>query len=161
VQWGSIGIIGTALLAGCGGSTGELTPERSVAIRDSVDAFMAEVAAGVSARSSTGWLDYFEASPAFLMASDGRIAFASHPEAVEAVTAMARGFRSIDLVWGTVRIDPLAPGLAHVATDYREAITDTAGAVVQFGGYMTAVARHADTGWRLVNLHWSSPVPAE
>ena len=155
------GILMAIVLGGCGAPRAELTPERAVMIRDSVAAFMAEVAAGVSARSSEGWLDYFEASPSFLMASDGRVAFASHPEAVDAVTAMARGFRSIDLAWGTVRIDPLAPGLAHVATDYREAITDTAGTVVRFGGYLTAVARHGAEGWRLMTLHWSSPVAPE
>lgn len=149
-----------ALLVGaaCAAPQPGLTSEHAAAMRDSVTTFMAEVAAGVSAGSSPAWLDHFEASPEFLMASDGRVAFASHEEAVKAVTAMARGFRGIDLAWGTVRVDPIAPGIAHVGADYREAITDTAGAVVRFGGYLTAVARHGADGWRLMTLHWSSPM---
>jgi len=120
---------------------------------------MADVSRDLAADGPSAWLRYFEESSSFFMASDGRSVFPTHAAADEAVADLALAFTRVDIQWIDLRVEPLVPGFAVVGTGYHEILTDTAGGTVEFGGFMTGVARHGPDGWRLRNLHWSSPVP--
>lgn len=140
-------------------SAGELDAAHAAAMRDSVAMFATTIARRLSQEGPAAWLRYFETSPAFFMASDGQALFPSNDSATAFVEGLTRTIIAIDLEWVELRVEPLAPGLAVLGASYHERITDTAGVTVEFGGFLTAVARHTTEGWRLRNLHWSRPVP--
>lgn len=131
------------------------------AMRDSVINFATTIARRLAEEGPAAWPRYFETSPAFFMASDGQLVFPSNDSANAFVEGLTRTITAIDLEWVDLRVEPLAPGLAVIGSSYRERIMDTAGVTVEFGGFMTGVARHTPDGWRLRNLHWSSPVPPQ
>ena len=101
------------------------------------------------------WLRYFGRTPGFFMASDGALAFPNNDSATVFVHALARSTKRIELHWGTLRIDSLAPGVAQLAAPFDEVLTDTAGRDAKFSGYFTGVAVRGDSGWSLHNAHWS------
>jgi hypothetical protein len=101
------------------------------------------------------WLRHFHRSPAFFMASDGRLVFPSNDSADVFVADLATKIRAIDLTWGELRIDSLAPGLALMATPFKESLTDTGGRTDRVEGYFTGVAQRVDSGWKLRSAHWS------
>jgi hypothetical protein len=139
----------------------EPDPVHAAAMRDSVITFVTTIARRLADEGPAAWLRYFETSPAFFMASDGQAVFPSNDSAAACVEGLTRTITAIDLEWVDLRVEPLAPGLAVIGASYRETVTDTAGSTVAFGGFMTGVARHTPDGWRLRNLHWSSPVPPQ
>ena len=138
----------------------QLDGVQAEAIRDSVQQFTAAIAEGLSRDGPIAWLRYFEDNSAFFMASDGDLVFPSIDSATAFVQLLSGRVSAIELEWVDVRVEPLAPGIAVIGASYRESITDTAGAEITFGGFMTGVANHTAEGWRLRNLHWSSPVQA-
>ena len=149
-----------ALVAACApGQDRGLSPDHVHAMRDSVTQFVESIPDGLAAGGPTSWLRFFESTPAFFMASDGQVAFPGYDSAQAFLDVFSRSVSGMELVWESLRVEPLAPGAAAVAAAYRESITDTAGATVSFGGYMTGVARNTAGAWRLQSLHWSSPAP--
>jgi len=154
--------VATALAAGslaCGPSRSHLDPAHAAALRDSVVRFAGRIPMALAEEGPIAWLRYFDDEPTFFMASDGQMVFPSRDSATAFVRHLAETVSAIDLEWEEFRVEPLAPGLAEIATAYQETITDTAGTTSNFRGYMTAVACHTSDGWRLRSLHWSSPVP--
>jgi len=143
----------------CGPSRSDLDPDHAAALEDSVAQFAGRIPPALAEDGPMAWLQFFDAEPSFFMASDGQLVFPSHDSATAFVARLAETVAAIDLEWIDFRATPLSPGLAEIATAYRETITDTAGVTSSFGGYMTGVARHTPDGWRLRSLHWSSPVP--
>jgi len=143
----------------CTGAPRTLDPAHADAMRDSVRQFAVQLARGLARDGPAAWLRHFERHPSFFMASDGALVFPGNDSAVAAVEGLARTVSAMDLEWIGLRVEPVAPGLAVIASAYRETITDTAGVTIEFGGYVTGLAHHTESGWRLRNLHWSSPVP--
>jgi len=148
-------------IVACGAPESEPQAEAdySAAVTDSVQDFFESIPATLADEGPIAWPDFFEGGPDFFMASDGALVFPNSDSAAAFVRGLSRKVSTIQLRWEDLRVTPLAPGAAVVAAAYREAITDTTGAEVAFGGYMTGVARHRAGGWRIQNLHWSSPVP--
>lgn len=133
-----------------------LDAARSGAIADSVRAFADSIALGVTARGPAAWRDYFSDGPEFFMASEGRLVFPNSDVAERAIQELVGQISSIELSWGdSLRVDPLAPGLAVIAAPYHEVRVDPAGDGVMEDGYFTGVAEHGPTGWRLRDAHWS------
>jgi len=164
VRGGALALRGAALgvaltLLACTQSPETLDAPHAAALSDSVRQFAVRIARDLAQEGPAGWLRHFERHPSFFMASDGALVFPDNDSAAAFVDVLARQFAAIDLEWIDLRVEPVAPGLAVIASSYREAITDTAGATIAFGGYVTGLAHHAADGWRLRNLHWSSPVP--
>lgn len=123
---------------------------------DAVRQFVARVATGITARGPASWRDFFDDSPNFFMASDGKLVFASGAAAREGIQGLTQVIASIQLRWGAdLRIQPLAPGLAMVAVPWHEVRVDTAGRKVEEDGYFTGVAESGPAGWRFRNAHWS------
>jgi hypothetical protein len=134
----------------------DLTPAQAAAISDSVRAFTAAVAHAVTRDGPIAWRGQFADSPAFFMASDGRLVFSSSAAATHGIQELTHLIRHIDLQWGdSLRIDPVAPGLAVVAVPYHEVRVDTAGHRVEEAGFFTGLAQHGTLGWQFRNAHWS------
>lgn len=149
------------LLAGtllaCHTNTGALTAAQSATVRDSVQQLTEAIAGNVSHDGPVAWLRYFEPSPAFYMASEGKLVFPNIDSATGFInTVLIKNFRSIQLRWSDVRIDPYTPALAGIAAGYHEDITDTSGKTITSDGYFTGTAEKTSAGWQLRNAHWSS-----
>jgi hypothetical protein len=136
-----------------------LDPAHAAAIQDSVSDMAAAIARDLERDGPTAWLSYFLDGPEFFMASDGNLVFPSIDSATSFVRGFAPGIADMELVWEDMRVDPLSPGAAVLGASYREVLTDTAGSELRFRGYFTGLAVHTPMGWRLRDLHWSSPLP--
>ena len=128
---------------------------RSESTVQGVSAMASAIARDLHSEGPNAWLRYFGRSPGFFMASDGTIAFANNDSADVFVHALAKSMRRIELQWGALRIDSLAPRVAQLAAPFDEVLTDTAGHDAKFSGYFTGVAVRGDSGWTLRNAHWS------
>lgn len=137
-----------------------LDSAHAAAITDSVRTFAENVARGVTTRGPAAWRDYFAAERAFFMASEGRLVFPSSDSAARAITTLTQLITRIELGWGEpLRIDPLAPGLAMLATPYHELLVDIQGRRIEEDGFLTAIVEHRPTGWQFRNAHWSVVTP--
>jgi hypothetical protein len=137
-----------------------LTSTRAAEVEKEVRAFAKDVASGVTREGPTAWRRYFSESPEFFMASEGRLAFANGASAAAAIPDLARTIRQIELVWGEeLRVDPLTPELAVMATPYREVRTGPSGDQVSEAGYFTGTTEFKEGHWQFRNAHWSVVVP--
>lgn len=153
-------------LASCGDQTvvregtGPLDSAHAAAIVDSVRAFAESVANGVTTRGPVAWRTYFADDPAFFMASEGRLVFPNSDSAGRAIGTLTQLIATIELRWGEpLRIDPLSPGVAVLATPYHELRVDRHGQSVEEDGFLTAILEHHPAGWQFRNAHWSVVVP--
>ncbi len=134
-----------------------LSARREAAIGVDVRAFALDVARDISAEGPAAWRRYFSESPAFFMAADGNLQFPDSASATAGIQALTRTIRHIDLKWdGDLRVDPLAPDLALIATPYHEIIVTSSGARVDSTGFFTGIVEFRDGRWRFRNAHWSS-----
>ena len=122
---------------------------------------MQSVADNVSRRGPAAWQDFFENSPSFFMAVDGRVQFSDGASAQSGIPDLARTIKKIELRWGdALRIDPLTPDLAVIAAPWYESMTLADGRHLDVSGYFTAVAERSNGRWQFRNAHWSSAPPA-
>lgn len=137
-----------------------LTPARAAAVEQDVRAFTRDVARDVTAQGPIAWKLYFEDSPAFFMAVNGKIAFSSGSAALAGLPNVAQMYKHIDLQWGDdLRVDPLTPTLACLATSWHEVVVDAQGRRTDTSGFFTGVAEYQGGRWRFRNAHWSTIVP--
>jgi hypothetical protein len=164
--WLALFALAASMLAGCARRECsecplELSTAQHDAIADSVREFAARVASDVTHDGPSAWLSYFSDRPAFFMAVNGQVAFASGAQARAAMPAIARAFRHIELHWGEdARVDPLTPTLAVFSSSWREELVDSEGVRTQQTGYFSGVVERRDGGWRFRDAHWSVPTPA-
>jgi hypothetical protein len=144
---------GFFVCASCSRADSRATSKESTV--EGVSKMAAAIARDLHTEGPNAWLRYFGRSPGFFMASDGAIAFPNNDSATVFVNALAKSTKRIELQWGTLRIDSLAPGVAQLAAPFDEVLTDTAGRDAKFSGYFTGVAVRGDSGWTLRNAHWS------
>jgi hypothetical protein len=150
-------LIGMLCLAAC-------TQERQAVVDsatvDSVRAFMAGVAHGVTAGGPAAWRGFFVDDSTFFMASEGRLVFPSSAAASRGIDQLKQLITRIELTWAdTARVDPLAPGLAVVAAPYREVRVDRQGEQVEEIGFFTGIAERRAGRWVLRDAHWSVQTP--
>jgi len=137
-----------------------LTGPQAAAIADSVRAFAASVARGVSDQGPAAWRGYFADTAAFFMASEGRLVFPTSESATRGIEQLGRVISHIELQWGdSMRVDPLAPGLAVLGATYHEVRVDQAGHRIEENGYFTGLAQHRAAGWQFRDAHWSVLAP--
>jgi hypothetical protein len=90
------------------------------------------------------------------MASEGRLVFPDPAAAALGIEQLTHILAHIELTWGdSIRVDPLAPGLAVAAAAYHEVRVDSAGHTVSESGFFTGLAQHGTAGWQLRDAHWS------
>lgn len=162
-SWHRMLVLAVVTPAGCVAGrdpASDLTPAHAAAIADSVRSFAQTVAADVTREGPVAWRRHFAESPAFFMASEGHLALPNSEAATRLIQDLARSITHIELRWGDgLRVDPLAPGLAILATPYHEVRVDTAGHRVEESGFFTGVVEHGTGPWRLRNAHWSVAGP--
>lgn len=142
------------VLVGCG------SPQaRSSTVGTSVDSarlLFVSVPPALAERGPVAWLDFFEDSAAFFMASDGALAFSDRPAAEAFLADFAPTVSSMELEWHDLRFEDLGRGVVVVTSSYRETIRSRDGAESSFGGRVSGVIRQGADGWRFQHLHWSS-----
>jgi len=163
--WRSTLLLTTLVLAGgCTHDTRSsesqsLTTARATAVEEEVRAFTRTVAHDVTQEGPLAWRRHFDASPAFFMAVNGQMAFPNGAAAKEGIQNVALTIKHIELKWGDdLRVDPLTPELAVVASPWREIQVDAAGHRVEEAGFFTGLAEFRDGRWQFRDAHWSAPV---
>lgn len=137
-----------------------LTPAQKQDVENSVRGFAINVADDVTQQGPTAWRKYFSDGPEFFMAVNGQLAFPDSQTATRVIQDLPSKIKLIDVKWGNdLRIDPLSPNLAMVATSYTEIITDLQGHRSTHNGYFTGLAEYRDDRWRFRDAHWSELVP--
>ena len=146
----------------CGAGASHLhsvTPNEAVGVDQAVREFMQTVSRSVTQDGPTAWIRYFDASPAFFMAVNGKMAFPNAAAAEDGTRKFAHTISKIELQWGNdLRVDPLTNEFAIVAVSWREVQVNTAGHSVTETGYFTGLAEHREGHWQFRNAHWSAPV---
>lgn len=152
--------VGCEARPGSAGNAESLTPSRRATVESSVRHFLSDVAHDVTQQGPSAWRKYFTDSPSFFMASEGHLVFPTSEAATKAILDLARTIKHIDLRWGDdLRVDPLTPDLAVVASSYSEIRTDTEDHQVTEKGFFTGLAEFRNGRWQFRNAHWSVPVP--
>jgi hypothetical protein len=137
-----------------------LTAGSAAAVESGVRDFMRQVAHDVTQDGPAAWRKCFADVPAFFMAVNGKIAFASGAEAIGGLPQIATAIKQIELKWGDdLRVDPLAPDLAVVGAAYHEIQVWADGRRVEDNGYFTGVVQYREGRWQFRDCHWSEPVP--
>src|SRR5271154_3206620 len=84
-------------------------PAPAGAVRNQVQTFARSVAEGVTRDGPAAWAKYFDNSPSFFMAVDGRLKYADGAAAQSAIPELVRTIQKIELHWGDgLRIDPVS-----------------------------------------------------
>jgi hypothetical protein len=156
-------LLATLLSAICGtpqivsAQSCSLSPERAAAVEEGVRAFTRTVAHDITEEGPLAWRKHFADTPAFFMAVDGHLMYASGAAAMAGIPDLTRIIKHIELRWGDdLRIDPLTADLAVVATSWHEIVTDASGKRMDESGYFTSIAQYRDGRWQFRNAHWSS-----
>jgi len=111
--------------------------------------FAQDVAHDVTREGPAAWRRYFSASASFFMASDGQLVFSNATSAARGIDDLTRTIKSIELRWGDdLRVDPLTPDLAVMASSWSELRVAADGGRVTDRGYFTAVAERRDGRWK-------------
>jgi hypothetical protein len=121
----------------------------------------ASIARDISAEGPNAWLRYFTGDRDFFMANDGSMQFSTLEDAKTFLNKFSVGVAHLELTWGEIRVDAIAPGVAVMASPYHEVITSASGSVSRFDGYFTGLAIETKTGWKLRDAHWSSPAGSQ
>lgn len=148
-------------LAGCNSQRDlSFSGDRAAAVERDVRAYAATIARDVNQQGPSAWRRHLADSPAFFMASEGRLVFPNSDTAKAAVQELERTIKHIELTWGNdLRVDPLTPQLAIIAASYHEIRVDAAGSSVDETGFFTATAENKNGRWQLRNAHWSVMTP--
>jgi len=145
------------LVFSCNHQQQQLTSEQISNVKTSVTNLTANIAADISTKGPVAWLNYFENSPDFFMASEGQIVFHNYASAQSFIKdTLVKSISKISLQWGKMRINVLNTQLASIGSDFHEDITSlNANQTVPVDGYFTSTAVLTNAGWKLRNLHWS------
>ena len=95
-----------------GAGPAALTPQQSAAVDSGVRTFMQAVSHDVTQDGPTAWRNFFADGPAFFMASEGKLQFASGAAAANAIQNLPASITKIQLSWGDdLRVDPFDAGI--------------------------------------------------
>jgi SnoaL-like domain len=144
------------LFVSCQSDTATVDQTETRIVTDSVKELLGGVEKDIALNGPISWLNYFEDSPDFYMASDGELAFNNYQNARSFIEKiLVNKIKRVKLQLNHVRIDPLTRQFASIGADFHEEMTDSAEKIIPVEGYFTAVARQTDRGWKLRSLHWS------
>ena len=92
----------------CSNNTETYTSNQFAIVRDSVQIMAESIAKDVSREGPVAWLRYFENTPGFFMASEGRLVFPNNDSATNFIkNTLVKSISKIELHWNNIRIDPL------------------------------------------------------
>ncbi|MEP7107359.1 MAG: hypothetical protein ABI760_05240 [Ferruginibacter sp.] len=141
----------------CNNNAKSLTPKQITDVQGTVMRMTKSIAKDISREGSIAWLKYFENTPEFFMASEGRLVFQNNDSATNFIkNILVKNIKKIELSWSNILIDPLTLKFANVAATFHEDITDFSGKTISEDGYFTGIAEKTSQGWKLRNAHWST-----
>lgn len=153
-------------LAGCGlgfdvpRDSASFTEARKVAAEQEVRQFAAAVSRDVTEKGPVAWDKHLEDSPAFFMASEGKLIFPDRQAARTGIDEFTHTIQHIELTWGEdLRVDALTPEFAIVASSWHEVWSDKEGHQTTENGFFTGLAEHHNGQWQFRNAHWSVAPP--
>lgn len=149
-------------LAGCGlgFDVPALPAARKPAIEQDVRQFVAAVSRDVTQQGPVAWEKYLEDSPAFFMADEGKLVFPNRQAARQGIGEFTHTIQRIELTWGDdLRVDPLTPEFAVVASSWHEVWSDKEGHQTTENGFFTGLAERHNGQWQFRNAHWSVVPP--
>ena len=155
-------VVAAAILAaGCRpAAQPPLTEQQRSAVVDSVRTVANELATWMSSQGAgRPYASFFDSTAALVIAADGKIVAASY----DSVASRYQGWTppaGARLIWDSLRIEPLGPGLAHLVGAFTEAFTPPSGPVYEGHGVMSVVVVHRPAGWRFAAVH-TSVVPQQ
>ena len=146
-----------AIVFSCNNSQQQLTPEQISGVKNDVSKFTANIANDISTKGPVAWLSYFENSPDFFMASEGRVVFHSYTSAQTFIQdTLVKNISKIHLQWSHTRVNALSTQTASIGSNFHEDMTMAAGnKIIPVDGYFTGTAILTNNGWKLRDLHWS------
>lgn len=155
-------------MAGCGlgldiptGSP-SFTAARKAGVEQEVRQFAAGVSRDVTQQGPAAWQKHFQDSPAFFMASEGKLVFPNRQAARQAIGELTHTIQHIELNWGEdLRVDPLTPEFAVIASSWHEVQADKEGHQTTEDGFFTGLAERHQGQWQFRNAHWSVVMPAK
>ena len=161
-----VAIIALLALAGCGlgldvpTRSAQLAPARKTAVEQEVRQFVGAVSRDITQQGPAAWEKHFAESPAFFMASEGKLVFPNRQAATQAIGELSHTIQHIELTWEDyLRVDALTPEFAVVASSWHEVQVDKEGRQTIESGYFTGLAERHDGQWKFRNAHWSGVAP--
>ncbi len=155
-----LALTGCTMKISTGDDATAFSAARKAAVEQDVRRFVSGVAQDVTQEGPAAWEKHFADSPAFFMASEGKLVFPNRQAATQAIGELTRTIQHIELNWGEdLRVDPLTAELAQVASSYHEVRVDKEGHQVEERGFFTGLAERRNDRWQFRNAHWSVPVP--
>jgi hypothetical protein len=150
-------------ISSCHNQAEGLTPLQASIVRDSVQQMVQSISKVVSHEGPIAWIQYFENSADFYMASEGQLAFTNNDSLTSFLkNNYSKTVSKIELSWNQIRITPFTSRLAGIGAIFHEDITDIAGRKLASDGYFTGIAHQTSQGWQLQNAHWSIiPIKSE
>jgi SnoaL-like domain len=152
----------SVLLLGCGSVDARdpsLPPSHAAAIRDSVHTMLAAFQRYSSARQWDSVATLYVADSSLRWIENGRLVMRSTASLEQALRSLP-ATTSIETVYDTLEITPIAPGVASVLAYYHTTFKDSTRGNATFGGLLTMTIVHQPGGWRFLNGHTSSPPKA-
>lgn len=153
-------------LAGCGlgfdvpRDLASFTEAQKVTVEQEVRQFAAAVSRDVTEKGPAAWDKHLEDSPAFFMASEGKLIFPDRQAARTGIREFTHTIQHIELTWGDdLRVDALTPEFAMVASSWHEVWSDKEGHQTTENGFFTGLAEHHAGQWQFRNAHWSIAPP--
>lgn len=137
------------------------TAARKAAVEKEVRQFAAAVSQDVTQKGPPAWGKHLEDSPAFFMASEGKLIFPDRQAARTGIVEFTHTIQHIELTWGDdLRVDPLTPEFAIVASSWHEVWSDKEGHQTTENGFFTGLAERHNGQWQFRNAHWSVAAPS-
>ena len=155
---GAIVVVGL-LVAACGPSAPPFTADHQAALADSVREATARLAAEISNHGYRAFTPVMDSAPGYVWAYNGFIAFPSFDSMATWTRSSPEPKVPEVFAWDSVRIEPIAPGVAALAATYSETAPDRNGNPGTERGVFTAVAVHRADGWKFTAAHTSTLPP--
>jgi hypothetical protein len=156
--FGAVFLVG-GLVAACTPAAAPFTPAHRAAVEDSVREVTARLAAEISAHGYRAFVPVMDSAPGYAWAYNGFLPFTSFDSMAAWARSSPEPQEPGTFAWDSVRIEPLAPGVAAVAATYAEIAPDRTGTPGTEKGVFTAVAVHRADGWKFTNAHTSTLPP--
>jgi len=146
----------SCIIAACTPAAAPFGARERAAVADSVRELAARLAAQISAHGYRGFPPAMDSAPGYVWAYNGFIAFPSFDSMAAWTRTDPEPTVPEVFAWDSVRVEPLAPGIAGVAATYTETRPDSTGRPQTEKGVFTAVAVHRSGGWKLTTAHTST-----
>jgi hypothetical protein len=161
-MWGTrsgAAVVAAVALAACKPAAAPFTAEHQAALADSVREVAARLAAEISAHGYRAFTPVMDSAPGYVWAYNGFIAFPSFDSMATWARSSPEPKTPEVFAWDSVRVEPIAPGVATLAATYAETAPDRTGNQGTEKGVFTAVAVHRADGWKFTDAHTSTLPP--